>query len=326
MTNHEPRSRTARLGGLGFGGVALGCAALSAYLVGRILSAHGYANERVRPVVVAKHALSAAQPLTLDALHVVSWPESTVPAGAFRATKEVFAAYPAPIPTTGILAGEPVLPARLAGPTQGTGLAALVRPGFRAVAVKTDDAVGRAGLVYPGAHVDVLATIRDPEGRGPSTRIAVENCLVLAVEADTDVATRPLRKGGDTLTSSSQTGTVVTVEVSPADAEVVSLAGREGIVDLALRNGSDTGSAATRGATPHHFSAFALREDVSPTPTQAPGPTALAAQRWPRVAPSAIPAIQIKAFDGPLEPTAPEETRKSSRRGSADEIETYHAR
>ena len=41
------------------------------------------------------------------------------------------------------------------------------------IAVKVDDSVGRAGLVYPGAIVDVIATIRDPEGRGPSTRIAV---------------------------------------------------------------------------------------------------------------------------------------------------------
>src|SRR5262249_42903373 len=149
----------------------------------------------------------------------------------------LFATNKAPVPTSAILQGEPVVPAKIASATQGTALATLVRDGYRAVAVKVDDAVGRSGLVYPGAFVDVMATVRDPNGRGPSTRIAVSDVRVLAVEAETDVSTRRPRKQeeGTGVVEGAQKniyqGTVVTLEVVPSDAEIVSLAEREGKVD-----------------------------------------------------------------------------------------------
>ena len=255
------RSRATQLGAVGFAAVALGCAGLAAYLLARMMDAKGYNKDKVRPVVVAKRALPAAQPFGEDDLQVVQWPESSVPPGAIAEPKALFAATKTPVPTSAILPGEPVLPARLAGPRQGTALAALVREGYRAVAVKTDDAVGRSGLVYPGAYVDVLATVRDPNGRGPSTRIAVSDVRVLAVEAETDVATRRPRppeagNAAEQAQKNSYNGTVVTLEVVPADAEVVSLAAREGKVDLALRNGADRAVVETKGAIPLMFSAF----------------------------------------------------------------------
>lgn len=270
----SPIVENQKLGALGLAAVALGCAGLAAVMVGKLLKDKGYANERLRPVVVAKQDLRAAEALSKDALEVVSWPASSVPTGA---VSEIAALFPEgkdpPVPTTGILKGEPVVQTRLAGAEQGTGLAALVRPGHRAVAVTVDDAVGRAKLVYPGAHVDVLATIRDPEMRMPSTRIAVENARVLAVEAVTDVATKPRKSGKDGDSHKRDLrDTVVTVEVTPSDAEILSLAAREGEVDLALRNGGDAAPAATSGAIPSQFSAFMeplvpapAAEDATPT-------------------------------------------------------------
>lgn len=327
MSSNRPRA--AQFGALGFAAVALGCAGFAAYLVGKLLHDGGYSGEKVRPVVVAKRALPAAEPLAPDALEVVQWPESAVPEGAVGDVAALFpAGQPAPVPTTGILAGEPIVPSRLAAPGQGTGLAALLRPGYRAVAVKVDDAVGRAGLVYPGAHVDILATIRDPEGRGPSTRIAVENARVLAVELETDVATRRPRKqdeGGGMSSGQVVDGTVVTLEVAPADAEIVSLARREGQVDLALRNGSDDEPGGTRGATPVAFSAFA------PAPVAADGAMAQAAPPPIVVAPadsgragrrgagSGRRRIEIRASDDADKPA------RTGGGSNSNTIETYHA-
>src|SRR5947209_13210131 len=52
--------------------------------------------------------------------------------------------------------GEPVLEGRLASAGSGGGLAATIRPGMRACAVKVDDVVGVAGFVVPGMRVDVV--------------------------------------------------------------------------------------------------------------------------------------------------------------------------
>ena len=61
---------------------------------------------------------------------------------------------------------------------------------------------------------------------------------------------------------------MVTLEVLPEDAEIVSLATREGMIDLALRAGSDNKPVETRGATPVMFSAFAPEITIDPTTGQ----------------------------------------------------------
>jgi pilus assembly protein CpaB len=307
------------MGAVAFLAVGLLCAAFAAFLIKNMISARGYTGDRVRPVVVAKHALPAAVAITPDDVDVMNWPEKHVPDGVVADPTQLFAPGKPLIPTTAILEGEPIVPSRLASQQQGTGLAALVRDGYRAVAVKVDDSVGRSGLVYPGATVDVLATIRDQD-HGPSTRIAVSGAKVLAVEDQTDVATRRPKKTADDaqsdISKGSFYGTVVTLEVTPDDAEIVSLASREGKVDLALRNGTDKKPAETKGAIPLYFSAFA--PDVAPStagpsggvPTQTvPGTSESRSGHGGR-------RIEMRAVD----------SGRNRRENPGKEIETYHAR
>lgn len=268
MSTSTRAPSASKVGALGFAAIALGCAAFAAYLVGDLLRSKGLTGERVRSIVVARRPLPAAQPFSREDVELRSWPESSVPEGAFTDVEAIFAAGKAPVPAAGILAGEPVVASRLAATSNGTGLAALVQPGFRAVAVKVDDSIARAGLVYPGVRVDVMATIRDPEGRGPSTRIAVENVRVLAVESRADVETqRPKEEQDRQMGQSGITNTVVTLEVRPHEAEVVALAQREGSVDLAVRNAADQAPVDTHGATPMAFSAFAPDVGTEELPT-----------------------------------------------------------
>ena len=318
MSSRESRPKS-QYGFLIFLALALVCAAFAAFIASNMMRARGYTGERVRPVVVAKIALAAAQPLTKDSLEVVNWPESSVPPGAAANVAELIKdeKFP-PVLTTGILPGAPVLPARLSSPSQGVGLAAVVEVGKRGVSVKVDDTVARSGLVYPGARVDVLATIRDPGGLGPSTRIAVSNVKVLAVESQTDVATRKPQKeeGGGAMSggSSSRSDTIVTLEVTPEDAEIVSLVVREGKIDLALRNGNDHSPTATLGATPSHFSAYA-----TPPTSSSANAEITTAGRLPRPAPTrggAKGRIVLRSASG--EGTKPPETNSR--------IETYNAR
>jgi pilus assembly protein CpaB len=255
----------AKFGALGFIAVALGCAALAAFAVGNMMQSK-YTGERVVPVVVAGGEIRAGEPLGADMLSLRDWPENAVPPGAFHSVEALLETYEGSTPTVGILPGEPVVASRMSGEKTGTGIASLIRPNMRAFALKVDDSVGYTGLVYPGAFVDLIATIRDPLGRGPSSRIAVQNARVLSVGMDADVATRKLReKEADRLTGSqSQGGTYVTLEVTPEEAEIMSIARKEGAIDLILRNATDDELIDTDGATPVAFSAFAIDADDEP--------------------------------------------------------------
>ena len=252
------RVGAARIGALGFLAIALGCAALAAVAFGRVVQSR-YAGGRVVPIVVAKAPLRAGEPLTADSLETRDWPADAVPSGAYGTVEEILAALPPATPVVGILAGEPVVAARLSAGQAGSGIASLVRRGLRGIALRVDDAAGETGLVYPGAIVDVVTTVRDPQGRGPSARIAVQNARVLSVGRDTDVATRPEPAPDDP--HGRDRATFVTLEVTPDEAEVLAVARNEGRIDLVLRNAGDEDAVDTRGATPDRFSAFAPAEE-----------------------------------------------------------------
>jgi pilus assembly protein CpaB len=133
-------------------------------------------------------------------------------------------------------------------------LAALVTPESRAVVVKVDRELAAARLLYPGARVDVLVTLRDPfGGAGSLTRTVLENVKVLAVGSFADAIAA--RRGQTPTDKSMFTGgsvnpqDVVTLEVSPSDAERVSLAAREGKIDVTLRNATDANEVNTEGVT-----------------------------------------------------------------------------
>jgi pilus assembly protein CpaB len=248
----DGETRRARLGAFAFTALALLLAGATAWMCFRLLVAGGYANEPTRPVVVAARQIEAGHPLTAADLKIVAWPASALLPGTFAAAQPLLSPEPR-VPTTGLLPGEPIVAARLASADAGPGLAALVGAETRAVAIKLDRDVGAARLVYPGARVDVLATLPDRE-RGPVTRIIIADARVLAVGSFADVlaARRGLGHGDHDVLGSGGDGdvaAVVTVEVKPADAERLTLAAREGKLDLALRNAGDRASTSTRGTS-----------------------------------------------------------------------------
>lgn len=141
-------------------------------------------------------------------------------------------------------ANEPIFESRLAPITVKTGgVAALVTPKKRAVAVKVDRVIGVAGFIHAGNRVDVLVTI-EPKGAGqipqPITKVVLENILVLATGTEIE------RKGKEEKASPVD---VITLEVTPVEAEKLALAATEGKIQLALRNFTDTEDVLTKGMT-----------------------------------------------------------------------------
>jgi pilus assembly protein CpaB len=132
-----------------------------------------------------------------------------------------------------IYAGELVTENRLAPIGSGGGLAATIPPGMRACAVKVNEVVGVAGFVVPGMRVDVLITGLPPGGNpldGPKVRTLLQNIQVLSagVNFQKDREGKP------------EQAQVVNLLVTPAQAEILSLASNETHIQLVLRNPMDT--------------------------------------------------------------------------------------
>jgi pilus assembly protein CpaB len=67
-----------------------------------------------------------------------------------------------------IYEGEPIIESRLAPKGAGAGLAANIKPGMRALALRVNDVNGLAGFVTPGMHVDVLISGTPPDNPNPA--------------------------------------------------------------------------------------------------------------------------------------------------------------
>jgi pilus assembly protein CpaB len=138
--------------------------------------------------------------------------------------------------------GEPIIDSRLAAAGSGGGLAATIRQGMRACAVKVDEVVGVAGFVTPGMRVDVLISGNPPgpvnPAEGPKVRTLFQNVEVLSAGTD-------IQKDNE---GKPQQVQVVNLLVTPKQAELLSLASTQAHIQLVLRNPLDTQTAQLSGS------------------------------------------------------------------------------
>jgi pilus assembly protein CpaB len=217
-------------------GLAVALAALASFGVYRAVEripvrevpvAHHYA-------VVAQRDLPVGTLLTAQDLKLVAWPDSDPIAGGFSETD--------PIVDRGlivsVLENEPIAENKLAPIEAGAGLTPTIPAGMRAVSVKVNEVIGVAGFTVPGTRVDVVATVN--RNQDSMTRTVVSNVMVLT--AGTKYDQEQARQDGEPIKS-----TVVTLALTPSDAERVILAAAEGRIILALRNPLDLEHAETQG-------------------------------------------------------------------------------
>jgi pilus assembly protein CpaB len=108
---------------------------------------------------------------------------------------------------------------------------------MRAMSVRVNDVIGVAGFAVPGTRVDVICTLGD-RSSGMS-RVVLSNIEVLAVGTLID---QQKARDGQPIPS-----TVVTLKVTPDDAERITLAESSGKLTLVLRNPLDAMPANTSG-------------------------------------------------------------------------------
>jgi len=203
-------------------------------------------------VVVAADDLQVGTKVEDKDVRLVRFPAADLPLGCFRQkTKVVGRGVVLPIAR-----GEFILPNKLAGENAGYGLPALIPPGMRAVSVRVNDTTSVSGFVLPGTRVDVLLTGNPQGSNEQQTTTVLENVAVLATgqRLERNTAGEP------------QSAPVITLLVSPDDAQKLTLASNQGHIQLALRNPLDTRREDLASAK-----SAALYKNVSePAPTPAP--------------------------------------------------------
>jgi len=253
------KSRAATsLGTVAFMAGAVIFAALAGLFLSRVLGGT-YSRDPVRPIVVAAKPISAGQPMRKEDLRTALWPEDAVPEGAFGSVEAALRA--SRVPLVPFVRGEAVLKSHLSQPNAGIGIAPLIEKNHRAMPIRTDDPVTLSKLIYPGARVDVISTIRETVGGKPvtSSHTVIQNAKVLAVGEDIDPLSSSRRDknrsksggalGGGADNEGREARGIVTLLVTLDQAEALSLAGREGKLDVVLRGPGDDETVPTTGAT-----------------------------------------------------------------------------
>ena len=219
-------------------------------------------------LVVAAQPLAVGVEIKPGDLKLARVARDRVPEGSFKKIEEVIGRAV----VSNVLMDEPVNAARLAERGSGFGLATVIPAGMRAVSVKVNEVVGVAGFVLPGMRVDVLATMRPPGDAGARIATILQSVPVLSAgqQIQPDASGKAVNVP------------VVTLLVTPEQAEILTLAGNEGKIQLVLRNSADLalGKAPGRqmselyGQRPKAAAPAAPRPmAVAPPPAPPPAPT-----------------------------------------------------
>lgn len=205
--------------------LALLVSGLCTMSLGRHLSASANQKKAAKQYVVPTRPLNPDEVLKADSLTLIDWPSNVDVPGAFTKPADLVGRtvlYP-------VDKGQPLTDKLVSAPGAGTGLAGKIPEGMRAIALRTDEVIGVAGFLVPGSRLDVLCTYRTDKSPEPITVTVLQNAEVLAAGHQT----QPDPDGKP------DSVTVVTLLLTPQDAEKAVLASSQGTIHFVMRSGSD---------------------------------------------------------------------------------------
>jgi pilus assembly protein CpaB len=192
-------------------------------------------------VLVAAADLPMGQTLRVSDLRWQPWPADTVPPGYIIRSQNPAALDQTvgSIARSNFLSGEPIRREKLIKADGSGFMSAILPSGMRAVAISIDTrgATSAGGFILPNDRVDVLRTYRDDDasrsggGDVHLTETILSNIRVLAIGQNVQ------ERNGEKVV----TGETATLELTPGQAEIVTLAQKVGQLSLALRSLADAG-------------------------------------------------------------------------------------
>lgn len=219
-----------------FGGALL-TAGVATFAVYRMLGAAATPkHEPVRAVVVAVRDVPAGVPVPREALGIASWPARVAPGESYAVADSVIGR----VTRVPLMPGEPVLTSRLAARGAPPGLEGVIDPTRRAMAVRVNEAASVSGLVRSNSRVDVLMAGRGDGGAQPTARVLMTDVRVLGVGSVRPP--EPAGGSGSDAPPSNATAAIVTLEVTPAQAEQLAAAEGQGAIQVVLRGYGSVGT------------------------------------------------------------------------------------
>ncbi|MBC7477913.1 MAG: Flp pilus assembly protein CpaB [Pseudorhodobacter sp.] len=184
-------------------------------------------------VLVAATDLDRGSLLNAATMHWQPWPQNLVNAAFITRSQrpDAMTTLTGLVLRNGLTTGEPIFDAKLAAGDTGA-LSILLASGKRAIAVRISAENSAGGFILPNDRVDVLLTTTEMDKVGHNTvssHLILKNVKVLAVDQTIDS------------TSEAVVGKTATLELTPAEVEIVTAAETAGAISLALRPISENG-------------------------------------------------------------------------------------
>jgi pilus assembly protein CpaB len=189
-------------------------------------------------VVVATRGIGAGEMLSDENCELKPVVAESMPESSFHSVAELKGR----VAQVQFVKNQPIVETLLAPNGAGAGLQAIIPLGMRAISIEINEFSGVGGMLLPGCHVDVIATVPGESGGEMVSRTIVQNVEITAVGQR--IAQQPRKEGEEPTVFRS-----VTILATPNEAEAIELAASSGRPRLVLRSGSDKSLAQTQGVT-----------------------------------------------------------------------------
>ena len=219
--------------------LALIMGGLAAFLARNWLLQQTPQQEKTGTIVAAADQLPFGTPLTETNTKEIPWAAKTRPSGAFSSKQELFKEGRR-ISLTTIQSDEPILVSKITGPGQRASLSTLLDPDKRAITIRVDDVRGVAGFILPNDRVDVVLIRSESgaQGQRDYSDLLLQDVKVIAVDQIfSEQKDKPV------------VAKAVTLEVTPYQAQRISLATNVGHLSLILRKAGDSNLVENRRVT-----------------------------------------------------------------------------
>lgn len=229
-------------------------------------------------VLVVRNALRTGQLIKPEDLRWQAWPQGALPQTYIIEGKRQISEFVGAVARTSFRVGQPLVDADIVMPGSRGFLAAVLRPGLRAVSVPATATSAVSGFIYAGDRVDVLLThALKAESTGTehhATETILRNARVIAMDQRLDFTP------GD----KPEVGKTATLELTAKQTEIVTLGVKMGELSLVLRSlqdeeerdgeGNSDDATAELGQSYTHDSQVSrlIKEPPAPKPPEAAKP------------------------------------------------------
>lgn len=217
-----------------------------------------------KSIFVARRAIARGQILRTPDLAARPWPDGAITGDYVLADAAAEKSLAGAVAREPFAAGEPISRSKIVTPGERGFVAAVLRPGMRAVSIPVDVTADVSGFVFPGDRVDLLITLPVPQSGAAESGYqhkAAETVL-------RDLRVIAIDQRIDTKNSEAVLARTVTLEVTPKQSQIVAVAADIGKLSLSLRSlasapGKPARDEAADPSDDPHPGDFTLDSDIS---------------------------------------------------------------